>query len=239
MRFMIAHQTNAHWESGAIPDSALTARVGAFMGELAHAGVLLAAEGLRSSCEGVRLRFSGGQRTITPGPLEPGNELPAGFTILHTSSIDEAIEWAARQAAITGDVEVDIRPVMEPWDVGLGPPPPEPTRRYMVLRKATAASEAGEQLSRHSRARLSDLIEAATRNGAHVVSERLKPSRRGRRLQNTKDGVVSFDGPFVETKELLGGYAIVSSASLDEASRLAMRYIQTVGAEVVDVRELE
>jgi hypothetical protein len=61
----------------------------------------------------------------------------------------------------------------------------------------------------------------------------------GRRLQNTKDGVASFDGPFIETKELLGGYVIVSAGSLNEATRLASRYIQTVGAEQVDVRELE
>jgi hypothetical protein len=48
-----------------------------------------------------------------------------------------------------------------------------------------------------------------------------------------------FDGPFVETKELLAGYVIVSAESLDEAGRLAARYLDVVEAEEVDVRELE
>jgi hypothetical protein len=240
VRFIIAHHTNARWEGGAIPDSDLIARVGGLMGELASAGVLLAGEGLRPSSEGVRVRFSGGERTVTPGPLEPGTELPAGFTILRTSSIDDAIEWATRQAEIAGDAEVDIRPVTEPWDIGMEPRPADlTTRRFMVLRKATAGTEAGESLSPDVRARLSELIALTTRDGVHVVSERMRPSRRGRRLQNTKNGVASFDGPFIETKELLGGYAIVSAPSLDEATGLAARYIQAVGAEVVDVRELE
>ena len=64
MRFIIMHRTNADWESGAIPGPAMMARVGTLMGELAKAGVLLAAEGLRASSEGVRLRFTAGTRTV-------------------------------------------------------------------------------------------------------------------------------------------------------------------------------
>ncbi len=240
MRFIIAHQTNAHWERGAIPDPELIARVGRLMGELARTNVLLAGEGLRPSAEGVRLRFSGGERTITPGPFEPGDELSDSFTILRTSSMDDAIEWATREAEIVGDGEIDIRPVTESWDIGMEPRPADlAARRYMVLRKATAATEAGASLPAEARARLSNLIEETSRTGVRLAGERMKPSRRGRRLQNTKDGVASFDGPFIETKELLGGYVIVSAGSLDDAPRLATRYIQTVGAEVVDVRELE
>lgn len=48
-----------------------------------------------------------------------------------------------------------------------------------------------------------------------------------------------IDGPFVETKELLAGYIIVSVNSLDAADRLAPAYIATVEADEVDVRELE
>ena len=49
MRFIIMHKTNAHWESGAIPSPELIARVGTLLGELATAGGLLGAEGLRAS----------------------------------------------------------------------------------------------------------------------------------------------------------------------------------------------
>jgi hypothetical protein len=50
------HKTNAHWESGAIPGPELIARVGTLLGEMAQAGVLRGAEGLRASSEGVRGR---------------------------------------------------------------------------------------------------------------------------------------------------------------------------------------
>jgi hypothetical protein len=45
MRFIIMHKTNAHWEAGAIPTPELIARVGGLLGQLAKAGLLLAAEG--------------------------------------------------------------------------------------------------------------------------------------------------------------------------------------------------
>ena len=51
-------------------------------------------------------------------------------------------------------------------------------------------------------------------------------------------GVSVFDGPFIETKELLGGYVVVSAASLDEAGRLAVQYLDAVEADEVDLREL-
>lgn len=240
MRFIIMHKTNAHWEAGAKPGADLMARVGRMLGGLAQAGVRVAGEGLRPSSEGVRLRFAGGERTITPGPFERGNELPAGFSILRAASIDEAVEWATRQAGILGDVEIDIRPVTEPWDIGMAPRPPEiSTRRYMVLRKATPATEAGESLSSAARTQLAGLIEETTRTGAHLGTQTMGPSRRGRRCTNTKDGVAFFDGPFAETKELIAGFVIVEAASLDAAARLACQYIEAVGAEEVDVRELE
>jgi hypothetical protein len=47
------------------------------------------------------------------------------------------------------------------------------------------------------------------------------------------------DGPFVETKELIAGYIVVSAASLDAAVDLARRYLEAVDADEVDVRELD
>jgi hypothetical protein len=48
-----------------------------------------------------------------------------------------------------------------------------------------------------------------------------------------------IDGPFAESKELIAGYIIVSVASLEEAESWAVRYLETVGAGEVDVRELD
>jgi hypothetical protein len=240
VRFMIIHKTNSHWETGAHPSPELVSQVGSLLGELAAAGVLLGAEGLRPTFEGVRLRFSGGKRVVIDGPFEAGNELPAGFTILRTRSIADAVEWASRQAQALGDVEIDIRPVTEPWDIGLGPRPDgDSTRRYMVLRKASAATEADETPSPPQRTQLSRLIEEITRTGAHMVTETLRPSARGRRYKNSRNGISVFDGPFIETTEMIGGYVVVRAESLADAGRWAEPYIAAVEAAEVDVLEME
>jgi hypothetical protein len=239
MTFIIMHKTCDLWESGALPAPDLIARVGAFLGSLSASGVLCAAEGLRASAEGVRVIVSNGVRTIVPGPLHGGNELPSGFSILRARTLDDAIEWATRQAAIVGDVEVDIRPVTEAWDIGLAPPPAgEGGRRFMVLRKATAASEAERRPSAAQRTALARLIADTARGGGHLAEVEMRPSARGRRLVNSVDGVVTYDGPFIETKELIAGYIVVSAGTLDEATGWARRYLDAVGADEVDVREL-
>jgi hypothetical protein len=240
MRFIIIHRTNAHWEAGAIPEPSLIRRVEVLMGEIASAGALLAGEGLGPSSEGVRLRFEGGARTTIAGPLTGEHELEDRFSIVRVASLDAAIDWATRQAAILGDGEFDIRPVHEAWDIGIGSPPEgDTTRRWMVLRKATATTEGGGAFSADSSARLSKLVEESTTSGVHLVSETMKPSRKGRRYTNSRDGKTFYDGPFAETRELLGGYVVVEASSLDDACRWAPKYMDAVGVDAVDVRELQ
>jgi hypothetical protein len=67
----------------------------------------------------------------------------------------------------------------------------------------------------------------------------MRPSRRGRRYKNSRNGVSVFDGPFVESKELIAGYVIVSAESLDAAGSWVMKYLTAVEADEVDLRELE
>ena len=60
-----------------------------------------------------------------------------------------------------------------------------------------------------------------------------------RRYKNSRDGVSVYDGPFLETKELIAGYVILSAPSLEEAGHRAVQYLQAVEAEEADVCELE
>ncbi len=236
MRFIVMHKTNPRWEAGEIPSPELIARVGALIGEMVKANALRAGEGLRASSLGVRLKFSRGGCESVAGPFEGDNELPSGFDILGVESLDEAVDWASRLAAASGDAEVDVRPVTEPWDLGMMPKPDCHTKtRYMALRKATEATEAGTPPS-PERARN---VEAAKRDGVLLASETLKPSRRGRRYKNSSDGVRVIDGPFTESKELIAGYVIVEVPSLEDADRWARRYLEGVDAAEVDLRELE
>lgn len=77
-------------------------------------GVLLAADGLRSSARASRVQFRGGKATVLDGPFTEIKELVAGYWMIRVASMDDAIEWARRNPYPTGpDVEVEIRPMYE------------------------------------------------------------------------------------------------------------------------------
>ncbi len=88
------HKADAASEQGVHPDAELIARVGRMIGAISRAGALEGGEGLGPSSKGVRVRFAGGAREIIPGPFVGENESPAGFSILRTHTLDEAVEWA-------------------------------------------------------------------------------------------------------------------------------------------------
>jgi hypothetical protein len=66
-------------EAGELPSQELVAVMGKCNEELAHAGILLAMDGLRPSSQGARVRFSGRSRIVSDGPFVETNELIAGF----------------------------------------------------------------------------------------------------------------------------------------------------------------
>ena len=240
MRFIVMHKTEPRWEAGAIPDAELIARVGKLMGEFMKAGVLLGGEGLRASSQGVRLQFSGGKQTVTKGPFTPSNELPAGFFVVRTASLDEASTWASRFAGIAGDAEVDIRPLTEPWDIGMVPKPPKlATQRYMLLYKASAASESGRPLPAEQAAKLASLLEEMKSAGVLLANVGLLPSKQGKRYTFKGGRQTVMDGPFAESKELIAGYAMFKAQSFEEASEWALRYGAAVGPPEVDLRVVE
>jgi hypothetical protein len=59
MRVMVIVKASKESEAGALPSTELLAKMGKYNEELAKAGVLLAAEGLRPSSHGKRVKFSG------------------------------------------------------------------------------------------------------------------------------------------------------------------------------------
>jgi uncharacterized glyoxalase superfamily protein PhnB len=104
-------------EAGVMPSTDTLAAMGKYNEELVRAGVMLAGDGLHPSSRGVRVRFSGKQRTVTDGPFAETNELIAGFWLWQVRSREEAIEWLKR-APFDGGAEVELRQVFEAEDFG-------------------------------------------------------------------------------------------------------------------------
>ncbi len=119
MRFMILIKADKNTEAGVMPSEQLLADMGKYNEELVKAGVLLAGEGLHPSSKGARVKFAGGERTVTDGPFTEAKELIAGFWLWQVSSLEEAIEWVKRCPNPTGvEAEIEIRQVFEAQDFG-------------------------------------------------------------------------------------------------------------------------
>ncbi|MEB3358137.1 MAG: YciI family protein [Synechococcales bacterium] len=92
------------------------AEMGQFNEELVKAGVMLAGEGLHPSSKGVRVQFSGSDRTVIDGPFTETKELVGGYWIWQVQSMEEAIAWIKRSPFRDGEVEV--RPIYADEDFG-------------------------------------------------------------------------------------------------------------------------
>ena len=119
MRFLVMVKATKDSEAGVMPSEKLLADMGKFNEELVKAGVMLAAEGLQQSSKGVRVRFSGSQRTVVDGPFTETKEVVAGFWLWQVKSKEEAIEWVKRcPNPHEGDSEIEIRQVLDISDWG-------------------------------------------------------------------------------------------------------------------------
>ncbi|HKK28695.1 MAG TPA: YciI family protein [Gemmatimonadota bacterium] len=134
MRVMVLVKANEESEAGVLPDREILEAMGRFNEELADAGVMLAGEGLRPSSDGVRVRFSGEDRSVIDGPFAETKELLAGFWLWRVASMEEAVEWLKR-APFDGGTEIEIRPVFETEDFAESDPSGEIRERERRLRE--------------------------------------------------------------------------------------------------------
>lgn len=118
MRYVILRKADQFTESGMLPNGDLLKAMGTYNDEMVQAGVMLGGEGLHSSATGARLRVSKGNVTVTDGPFAEAKEVIAGFVMIEASSLEEAVQWAARCPSLKGDcdAEIEVRQVIEASD---------------------------------------------------------------------------------------------------------------------------
>lgn len=70
------------------------------------------------------------------------------------------------------------------------------------------------------------LSEEATRKGTLVSFGGLQPTSSGARMRVTNGKIITTDGPFTESKEVLGGFSIINVASKEEALEEARNFME-------------
>jgi hypothetical protein len=86
------------------------------------------------------------------------------------------------------------------------------------------------------------LMEELTRSGQLVSTAGLRPTSEAVRVRLRRGTLSVVDGPFAETKEVIGGYAILEAKSKDEAIELTRRFLKVHGDDwdiECEVRQLD
>jgi hypothetical protein len=236
MRFMIMHKNDSNTEAGLPPPMELVTKMGAFIGEYASTGRFIDGAGLGASKTRTRLVFREGRSRVKHGPYAGEHELPAATLLLKVRTKEEALGWAERYGKILGDGEIELGKVNEPWDIGLMPAPENPPLQFLLIEKADQASEAGTRSSKQ-KGELTRLRTEMTKAGVLVRSIQLAPSANAKRLVLTNNDLRVIDGPFTESKELIGGFAVMEVPGMDEAIAMCRRYGEILGGTLeIDVR---
>ncbi|HEX7666758.1 MAG TPA: YciI family protein [Polyangiaceae bacterium] len=224
MQFMIIQKNDPQTEAGEMPSQELLHKVQAFIGDEAKAGRFVDGEGLLGSTTRTRVTFKSGKAVVKHGPYAGEHETPAAAWIVKTKDRDEAVRWAERYGKILGDGEIEIGKLIDPWEMGMGEKPADARYRFLLIDKADAASE-GEGRSAKQKSDITRLKTEMTKAGVLEKAFTLAPTRDAKRLVAEKSNVRVFDGPFAESKELLGGFLLMELADANEAVAFCKRYM--------------
>lgn len=238
MRFMVMHKMTEEMEKGLPPDPAALEGVGKLIADGVKENVFVSGEGLRPSSERVHVVYKNGQRTITDGPFTEAKELVAGFGLMRVRSMDEAIAWCDKFAAVVGDVELYMGPVVEPWDLGMVPKPKNPPLRVLSMHQVRADDEDDSPPDPKVMAEMGRLLEEMQNAGVLQATGGLAGTKKGARIRYEGGKPTVIDGPFAESKELVAGYALLNLPSKATAIEWALRFGEVIKVNEIEIREV-
>jgi hypothetical protein len=106
-----------------------------------------------------------------------------------------------------------------------------PLKRFFCVANADADSEAGIPPSPEYFAAMEEFTRKMASSGVLLGGEGLSPSSEGARVTFSGGTRLVTDGPFIETKELIAGFAIIQAKSLDEVIDMSWGFLEVGGNE--------
>jgi hypothetical protein len=113
--------------------------------------------------------------------------------------------------------------------------------RFMMLVRTDENNQPAGGPSAELMRRMGDLVEEMSKAGVLVDTAGLSPTSEAVRVRQHEGNVTTTDGPFTETKEVIGGYAILQAKDKDQAIEWARRFVGIHEAEwdiTSEVREI-
>jgi hypothetical protein len=107
--------------------------------------------------------------------------------------------------------------------------------RFLSIYKS---KETGVPPTQEEMARMGQLIEEGMKAGYLVSVEGCLPTAKGARVRLSNGAVQVTDGPFTESKEVVGGLAIIEAASKEEAIEHVKRFLHVAGDGECELRQL-
>jgi hypothetical protein len=107
--------------------------------------------------------------------------------------------------------------------------------RFLSIYKSV---ETGAPPSPEMMAKMGQLIEESMKSGELLATEGCLPSALGARVRLGRGKVTVTDGPFTESKEIVGGFAILQAGSKEEAIEMAKRFLKVAGDGECEIRQI-
>jgi hypothetical protein len=115
--------------------------------------------------------------------------------------------------------------------------------RYLSMIRIDERNASPDNLSPEFHQRMGALFEEITKAGVMLDTAGLTPTAEGTRITWSGGKLSHVDGPFTESKEVVGGYAILQAKDKAEVMEWTKRFLQihdehmTVTAEVREIVE--
>jgi hypothetical protein len=110
------------------------------------------------------------------------------------------------------------------------------TMRFLCLYKS--AKPEGTPPTQQEMAEMGKLIEESMKSGTLLATEGCLPSAKGARIRLSGEKFTVTDGPFTESKEVIGGFALIQAQSKQEAIEFTKKFLKVAGDGETEIRQV-
>jgi hypothetical protein len=111
--------------------------------------------------------------------------------------------------------------------------------RFLMMHRLAESDPINWNPSQEFIEKMGAFIQDWSERGILITAEGVHPSEKGARVRKTKGaGITATDGPFTESKEIIGGFGLINAKDKAEAVELARQYADLFDNVEVEVRQI-